>query len=206
MKLVIAVAAVLVVGAVALGLLMSGGTAPTASEKRASGGTVVPTGASQKPIPTLPADPSGSAVAATGSSNVREYMVGDTKIRDHRSGSNVPRDIPVNPHPANARELPAELTHDISQQVKRAIYECAAQVAKEVKGDKPKVVGQLVVAVKDHKLSITNMALETRDINDDAAAATLKQCSQDKSANFTSVAKDQDDVTDYAIQLNFAIP
>jgi len=205
MKLVIALAAVLVVGAVAVVLIMSGGTAATASEKRASGGTVVPTGASQKPMPTLPADP-GSAVAATGSSSVREYMVGDTKIRDHRSGSNVPRDIPVNPHPANARELPAELTHDISQQVKRAIYECAAQVAKEVKGDKPKVVGQLVVAVKDHKLSITNMALETRDINDDAAAATLKQCSQDKSANFTSVAKDQDDVTDYAIQLNFAIP
>jgi hypothetical protein len=204
----IAIASLVVVAGVALVLLMSSSEtatppAPKAKPAIGSAGVGVANTSSTTERPSLPTPPPG---LAAGSDGVKEYMVGDVKIRDHRSGSNVPRDIPPNPHPANARDLPAELTHAISQQVKNQIYACAGAVPKEVKGDKPKVIGQLNVAIKDHKLSITGMSLETRDITDEAAATALKQCAQEKSAGLTSPAKDQDDITDYNIQLNFAIP
>lgn len=203
----IAIASLVVVGGVALVLLMSSNetATPTTKAKPATGsggGGVTNTRTDQPSLPT-PAPTLGSAA---GSDNAKGYLVGDVKLRDHRSGSNLPRDIPPNPHPANARDLPSELTHAISQQVKNQIYACAAAVPKEVKGEKPKVIGQLNVAIKDHKLSITGMSLETRDIADEATATALKQCAQEKSAGFTSPAKDQDDIADYNIQLDFAIP
>jgi hypothetical protein len=203
----IAIASLVVVAGVALVLMMSSTdtatpTAPTKS-KLATGSAGVGVANTTTERPALPTPPPG---LAAGSDGVKEYMVGDVKIRDHRSGSNVPRDIPPNPHPANARDLPAELTHAISQQVKNQIYACAAVVPKDVRGEKPKVIGQLNVAIKDHMLSITGMSLETRDITDEATATALKQCTQEKSAGLTSPAKDQDDIAEYNIQLNFAIP
>ena len=201
----IAIAALVVVAGVGLVLMMSGSSPepPKASHDNATP-TTVATRDPSSPTTQTPAPSLGSA--AVGSDGAKEYMVGDVKIRDHRSGDNARIDIPPNAHPANSRDLPSELTHDISQQVRRVIYECAAAVPKESKGEKPRVIGQLLVAIKDHKLSITSEALETRDINDDAAATALKQCTQEKSAGFTSAARDQADVTDYGIQLNFAIP
>jgi hypothetical protein len=201
----IAVASLVVVGGIALVLMMSSNetaTPTTRAKPPTAGSAVAVTNTDQPSLPTPPP----SLGSAGGSDSVKEYMVGDVKIRDHRTGSNLPRDIPPNPHPANARDLPAELTHAISQQVKNQIYACAAAVPKEVKGEKPKVIGQLNVAIKDHKLSITGMSLETRDITDEATATALKQCAQEKSAGFTSPAKDQEDIADYNIQLNFAIP
>ncbi|MEO8841367.1 MAG: hypothetical protein ABI591_32015 [Kofleriaceae bacterium] len=200
----IAIASLLVVAGVALVLLMSStdATPPTPRARSAAGSAgvaVAPTTSTDRP--SLPAPPP-SLVATSGSG----YAIGDTKLRDHRSGSNAPRDIPPNPHPANARDLPSELTHAISQQVKNQIYACAAAVPKDAKGDKPKVIGQLNVAIKDHMLAITGMALETRDISDPAAATALTQCAQEKTAGFTSPAKDQADLADYNIQVNFAIP
>jgi hypothetical protein len=203
----IAIASLVVVAGVALVLMMSSNETATptttAKAKPATGSGGVGVTNTTTDRPSLPTPPPG---LAAGSDGVKEYMVGDVKIRDHRSGSNVPRDIPPNPHPANARNLPSELTHAISQQVKNQIYACATAVAKEVRGEKPKVIGQLNVAIKDHKLSITGMSLETRDITDEATATALKQCAQEKSAGFTSPAKDQDDIADYNIQLDFAIP
>lgn len=202
----IAIASLLVVAGVAMVLMMSksdpDAPAPTAKPKPATGSAGVAVTSSTD----RPSLPTARPTLGSGSDAAKEYMVGDIKMRDHRSGSNVPRDIPPNPHPADARNIPAELAHAISQQVKNQLYACAAAVPKQAKGDKPKVIGQLNVAIKDHKLSITGMSLETRDISDEAAATALKQCTQEKSAGFTSPAKDQDDLADYNIQLNFAIP
>ena len=201
----IAIASLVVVGGVALVLLMSSNetATPTTKAKPAIGSGGVGVTNTRTDQPSLPAPTLGNT---TGSDNAKGYLAGDVKLRDHRSGSNLPRDIPPNPHPANARDLPSELTHAISQQVKNQIYACAAAVPKEVKGEKPKVIGQLNVAIKDHKLSITGMSLETRDITDEATATALKQCAQEKSAAFTSPAKDQADIAAYNIQLDFAIP
>ena len=91
--------------------------------------------------------------------------------------------------PPNARDLPSELTHDISQQVRKVRSTRARpRVPKDVRGDQAQAsIGQLTVAIKDHKLSITEHGAARRATStDDAAADALKQCAQEKSAGFTS--------------------
>ncbi|MFT3692567.1 MAG: hypothetical protein QM831_05450 [Kofleriaceae bacterium] len=210
MKALIAIAAVLVIGGVALVLIMSSSDpdkAPAAKPKSdrvvADNGTPETKGTGPGGAPTVaPSLDTGK----TGSDAYTEYMIGDIKVRDHRKGSNAPLTVPPNPHPANARELPLELTHDITSQVNKAIYACSASVPKEARGDKPKAVGQLVVSVKNHQLTVTNLTVETRDITDEEAAKALVACSQEKTAALTANAKDVDDIDGYKIQLNYALP
>jgi len=207
MKLLVAIGAVLVIGAVALILLMSKTDDPPAVAQKqiarpaGQGSSVAVTSTERGAPPRLP----DGTVAATGSDQVREYMVGDVKIRDHRTGDHKPMDIPPNIHPANARALPSELTQDISQQVKRQMFDCAAAVPKEARGTKPKMEGTLAIAIKDHKLSITGLTAQIRDI-DGPSADALKQCVEQKSANFTSSAPKEADLDSYTIGLTFAIP
>jgi hypothetical protein len=208
MKLLVAIGAVLVIGAVALVLLMSktGDPAPIAQKSvaRPGEGSSVRVTSTERGAP--PVLPNGSAVAAAGSDQVREYMVGDVKIRDHRTGDHKPMDIPPNIHPANGRALPTELTQEISQQVKRQLFACAKDLLpKEARGTKPKLEGTLSVAIKDHKLSVTGLESQIRDV-DGPSASALKQCVEEKSAAFTSSAPKEADLDNYTIGLTFAIP
>lgn len=207
MKLLVAIGAVLVIGAVALVLMMSkaddkpAATQPTTQVVEKQSG-VTATSTERGAPPKLP---DGTVVAAAGSDQVKEYMVGDVKVRDHRTGEHAPRDLPPNPHPANSRALASTLTQDISQQVKVQLYECARAVPKEARGTKPKLEGTLAVAIKDHKLSITGLDSQIRDI-DGPSADALKQCVEQKSAGFTSSAPKEEDLDHYTIGLSFAIP
>jgi hypothetical protein len=203
---ILVIGSVIAVAGVALVLLLSGGSGPDATSKPGAGsvahGAQVPT-PTDRPTPVLP---QGSDVAAAeGTDYPKEYMVGDVRVRDHRSGNNKPLDLPPNPHPANARELPSELTHDITQQVRKKLFDCAAAVPATAKGAKPKLEGQLTVAIKDHVLSVSNLALQVRDI-DGASADALSKCVQDSSASLTAAARDQDDLGAYGIAVTFAIP
>jgi hypothetical protein len=206
MKLIVAVGALIVAAGVALVLMMSRSSPDTpAPSKRAPAPapSTGPVASSDSVAPSLPTTaPSG---ATAGSDGVKEYMVGGYKIRDHRAGDNKPIDLPPNPHPAESRELPSELTHDISQQVRRQMDTCAAAVPKDVRGTKPKLDGQLTVAIKDHKLTITDMALQVRDV-DGPSADALKQCVEGKAASYVSSAPDQPDLDNYGIAITFAIP
>jgi hypothetical protein len=208
MKLLVAIGAVLVIGAVALVLMMSKTDDPPVGQKSiprpaGQGSSVTVTSTDRGAPPVLP---NGSAVATAGSDQTREYMVGDVKIRDHRTGDHKPMDIPPNIHPANARALPSELTQDISQQVKRQLFACAKDLLpKEARGTKPKLEGTLSVAIKDHKLAITGLDSQIRDV-DEASASALKQCVEQKSASFTSSAPKEADLDNYTIGLTFAIP
>jgi hypothetical protein len=206
MKLIVALGALIVAAGVALVLMMSrGGDDTPATPKRAPAPVVNPpsvaTGDPSAPsLPTTP--PSGATV---GSDGAKEYMVGGYKIRDHRAGDNKQIDLPPNPHPAESRELPSELTHDISQQIRRQMNTCAAAVPKDVRGTKPKLDGQLTVAIHDHKLTVTEMALQVRDV-DGPSADALKQCVVEKSASYVSSAPDQPDLDNYGIAITFALP
>lgn len=208
MKLLVAIGAVLVIGAVALVLLMSKTDDPppvahtTVPAPAPQGNSVTVTSTDRGAPPQLPG---GSAVAMAGSDQVREYKVGDVKIRDHRTGEHKPMDLPPNIHPANARALPSELTQDISQQVKRQMFDCAKEIPKEARGTKPKMEGTLAIAIKDHKLSITGLTTQIRDVEGPSADA-LKQCVEQKSASFTSSAPKEEDLDNYTIGLTFAIP
>jgi hypothetical protein len=205
MKLIVALGALIVAAGVALVLMMSrtGPDAPTSKRSPAPAPSTGPVAASDPATPALP--PTAPTTATTGSDGTKEYMVGGYKIRDHRAGDNKQIDLPPNPHPAESRELPSELTHDISQQVRRQMNACATAVPQDLRGTKPKLDGQLTVAIHDHKLTITDMALQVRDV-DGPSADALKQCVQEKSASYVSSAPDQPDLDNYGIAITFAIP
>lgn len=209
MKALLALAGLLVVAGVAAVLVMSSTSDDPHKAQVASGSnapTTSPSGTVATPSPSLqpslPVEPSPPGVAPIQ----KEYMVGDVKVRDHRTGEHKQVDLPPNIHPANGPSLPSELTHDISQQVKNKMIACAKSMPREIRGDKPKVDGQLQVAIKDHVLSITSLSLQVRDITDATASDALAKCVQESSTALTSVAKDQADVADYGISLTFAIP
>jgi len=134
-----------------------------------------------------------------------EYMVGDVRIRDHRSGSNAKIDIPPNIHRPNTRELPSTLTHAISQQVRGVLADCAKDnLPKDARGEHPRLEGTLVVGIKDHVLSVTAATVQLRDATGDAVAAT-KQCVEQKTVGLTTPATDQDDLDNYSIGVTFAV-
>lgn len=203
-------AAVAIIGIVVWVMLrIGGGTTPAArhgTESPAGSAVVVTTDPSlAAPPPSLPSgDPAtpGSDVPA----NERDYMVGDIRVRDHRTGHHQPLDLPPNIHPDHARELPSTLTHDISQKVNKVLFACAADLPKEARGDKPRLEGQVTVAIKDHTLSVTSTVAQVRDVHDDHAVDALKQCVEQKSVGLTSAADDQADIDGYGIAITFAIP
>jgi hypothetical protein len=155
------------------------------------------------PAPSLPSSgDSAHVVPPAGSAN--EYMVGDVRVRDHRAGSNAPLDIPPNIHRPNSRELPSTLTSDIAQKVRAALVDCAKDLPKEARGEHPRLEGQIVVAIKDHKLTVTSATMQLRDVSGDAAATT-KSCIEQRSVGLETAANDQDDLDNYSIGVTFAV-
>lgn len=200
----------LVVAGMVLYFMSSKSSSATSGARAGSGSAVVvPVGTSSSSsssspggtgtAPALPPSGDGSA------QNPKDYMVGDVRVRDHREGNNKPLDIPPNIHPADQRELPSSLTHDISQQVRKLLYTCAADLPKDARGTKPRLEGQLTVAIKDHTLSITNAVAQIRDV-DGPSQDAIKQCVEQKSVGMTAAASDQADIDNYGIQITFAIP
>jgi hypothetical protein len=209
----IALAGLLVVVGVAAVLLVSGTSEDSPPKPQAAGSGLAasahtPGGSVATPtLPTSPSIPTESTPPPEGGSDVtKEYTVGGVKVRDHRTGEHKQMDLPPNMHPANGPSLPSELTHDISQQVKNKMIQCASSMPRDIRGDKPKVDGQLQVAIKDHVLSINSIEVQVRDITDATASDALRQCVQQQAASLTAVAKDQADVADYGIGITFAIP
>ena len=207
-RVIVGVAVLVIACAVVLFIYATGSPDTPAPARPSSPGraVVVPMGPSSPSpsgggvAPALPGDP-GAATRDTP----KDYMVGNIRVRDHRSGDNKPLDVPPNPHPADRRELPSSLTHDISQQVKRALYTCATDLPKDARGTKPRLEGQLTVAIKDHTLAITNAVAQIRDV-DGPSQDAIKQCVEHKAVGMTSVATDQADLADYGIQITFTIP
>jgi len=178
-------------------------TATSHDPSTANGGTSV--GPAQPALPAGTGSGSGDVGSDGSGQYPKDYMIGDIRVRDHRTGNNKPLDLPTNIHPAEHRELPSTLTHDISQQVKKLVWQCGAEVPKDARGTKPRVDGQLTVSIKNHTLLLTNIVTQPRDIEGPSADA-LKQCVEQKSAGLTAVASDQEDITDYGIGITFAIP
>jgi hypothetical protein len=170
-------------------------TGPAAVDTPSSGRPTVTPGAPI--VPSMPPPSSGE--------NPRDYAVGDVRVRDHRAGDNKPLDIPPNAHPAEGRAIPSVLTHEISQKVRAVMMECVASVPKEARGEKPRLEGQIVIAIKASRLSITNSTMQLRNISGDAVEPT-KRCIESKSIGLENSAPDQADLDNYSINISFAIP
>jgi hypothetical protein len=163
------------------------------------------TGASAPTVsPTLPGT-AAPALPEGDAEHPRDYVVGDTRIRDHRSGTNAPIDVPPNVHPAEGRQIPSLLTHEIAQKLKAVMKQCTADLPAEARGAKPRLEGQIKIAIKDQKATVTKAFMQLRDMTGDAVETT-KQCIEQKAVGIENPATDQADLEDYDIHITFAIP
>lgn len=210
-KKVLAALGVLVVGAaIALWLALRSDdtpTAPAADHPADPPAQVAATdhAGGAPPSPALPAGGPGDAAVTTDDAGVRSYTVGGIQVRDHRAGSQTPMDIPPNIHPPAARRLPSTLTHAISQQLEQVMRDCVASLPREARGKRPRLEGQIVVAIKDHQLSVTKSTMQLRNVSG-APVDSIKSCIEQRSIGLTTPAADQADLDTYSIGISFAIP
>ena len=176
----------------------AGSAAPTASTDPASSG---PAASAPPRLPSTVTEAT-KPIPDTGSAN--EYMVGDVRIRDHRSGSNAPIDVPPNIHRPNTRQLPSALTAPVAQQIRGVLADCSKDLPKEARGEHPRLEGTINVAIKDHKLTVTTATYQLRDVTGDAVA-TMKSCVEQKSVGLETAANDQEDIDNYSIGITFAV-
>ncbi|HTL37938.1 MAG TPA: hypothetical protein VL326_32625 [Kofleriaceae bacterium] len=165
-----------------------------------------------------PAQPAPSAPSVTAGSsdhpalpqpapgeNPRDYVVGDIRVRDHRAGDNAPLDIPPNVHPAEGRSLPSTLTHEVAQKVKAVMMECVANLPKDARGEHPRLEGQVMLAIKANKVTITSSTMQLRNVSGESVEPT-KQCIESKTVGIENAAPDQADLDQYPFNISFAIP
>lgn len=204
--LVIGGGAVVVMAIILVIWMRSGGdpaateAAPPAGEPAAT--SAAPAIASPKHAtvePALPRPDDGSAAAPA----YREYAVGDRLVRDHRKGDKPPVDIPPSVHRPEGRRLAPSVTHAVGQQLKVVVTECAASLPAEARGAKPRLEGQVVIAIKDKQLTVKSSVVQVRDVAADAGAA-IKQCIEQKATSVAHAA-DEADLESYDMNVSYGL-
>jgi hypothetical protein len=140
-----------------------------------------------------------------GGSATKEYVVGDVRVRDHRTGDHPIPDLPPAVHPPQGRRLPSTLTNELAQQLRKAVASCAASVPAEARGPAPKIDGEIIIAIKDHQASITSATFQPRDVTGDANDA-VKQCLASRAIGLATPSGEQADLDHYAVTLSLVLP
>ncbi|MEO7731525.1 MAG: hypothetical protein ABIY55_11170 [Kofleriaceae bacterium] len=156
--------------------------------------------------PAPPVPPSADDTATPdGGSPFKEYVVGDVRMRDHRSGDHPQRDVAPAVHPPLGRRLPSTLTNEFAQQLRAALATCAVGVPAEARGPAAKIDGEIIIAIKDERASITAATFQPRDITGEANDA-VKQCLASKAIGMATPSGDQADLDHYAVTLSLVLP
>jgi hypothetical protein len=202
---VVAVVALVIVGYLMMRKHKSADTTATSNGSSAASGAVTSGdshGPTVTPAPSLPGSSGEPRLSEQGSAN--EYVVGDVRVRDHRGGSNAPLDVPPNVHPPGARQIPSSVTSAMAQQVRGVLAECTKDIPRDARGPHPRLEGQIIVSIKDHKISVTSATMQLRDMPADSLDAT-RQCVEQHSVGLQAQAADQDDLDNYSIGVTFAV-
>ena len=101
--------------------------------------------------------------------------------------------------------LPSTLTHEVARKLEGVMKDCVASLPKEARGDKPRLEGQVMLAIKDKKLTVTKSLMQLRDVSGEAVEPT-KQCIEAKALGVENPAADQADLDNYSFNISFAIP
>ena len=195
---------------VALWLALKKDTSAATSATEGSGSAIVVQAPTPPPVgtPNVTNGTTGERPALPPTApgeNPRDYVVGDVRVRDHRAGDNKPLDIPPNAHPVEGRTIPSTLTHEVAGKVKQVMMQCVADLPKDARGDKPRLEGQVSIAIKDHKVTVTKSTMQLRNVSGESVEPT-RQCIEQKSIGLENAAPDQADLDDYTINISFAIP
>ena len=187
----------------------TGATGTTGGTTGQGGNLVVPMNPNGGPPPLDPnaphvtprTTPRGQGSDGTSSDN---YTVGDVGVRDHRGSAETPMDIPPNVHPPEGPRIDSKVTNVIAQQIRTLMFACSKDLSRDGRGAKPRIDGQIVVAVKAHQLTVLTAIIQPRDLGA-AATTTLKTCMEPKMVGMTAAAPDQDDLASYSIDIAFTL-
>jgi len=154
---------------------------------------------------TPPTLPDSTAARREPSGSATDYTIGDVRIRDHRSGEHAQLDVPPVVHAPLSRKIPPQLSFDISQKVRAIVAACATALPANARGDKPRIEGQITIAIKDHQATVTSAALQLRDVVGVTVDDTRK-CVEQKSIGATTPSGDEPDLDGYGITLSIRLP
>jgi hypothetical protein len=177
----------------------AGDTAPAGSQAERAHARVAPA-----PAPSALDDAVHSDPADPGKSST-DYMVGGVRVRDHRTGVHVRSEVPPVIHAPGGRKLPTELVAGIAQRARAAVASCAASLTGDARGAKPRLEGEIAIAIADHQATITSAVLQPRDIVD-AAQDSLAQCAQRAVVGLATPSGDEPDIAGYAITMSLRLP
>jgi len=136
---------------------------------------------------------------------VGEYTVGGVRIRDHRSGNHAPLDVPPAIHPPEGRKISSQLTADLAQKLRVVTDACTASLPPEARGAKPRLDGEILIAIKDQQATVTSATFQARDVAG-ASEGLIKQCMEQKTIGVATPSGDEPDLQGYAITLSLRIP
>ncbi|MBA3391721.1 MAG: hypothetical protein H0T89_03705 [Deltaproteobacteria bacterium] len=218
-KGLLAIGAVVVIGAVIalwLGLRTDKSAAPEAPALPSTGPTaatgdspITPEGVDRGGNVAPPELPNVSSVPRgthASENQPAESIVNGIRVRDHRKPEDrVPMDLPPNLHPPSSRRIQPTLTGALTDQIRKIMAACGASVPKQELGVKPRIEGQIVIAVKGQQAQVTSAVMVMRDATG-PGVDQAKQCIEQKAVGVTAPAPDEADVESYSINLSFAFP
>ncbi|HEX3764663.1 MAG TPA: hypothetical protein VHW23_38475 [Kofleriaceae bacterium] len=131
----------------------------------------------------------------------------DPGARDHRAPQHAVTEPPPPPRadPPAGRKINIQVTSDLSQVLRPALQECAANLAPGAAGATSRIEGEIVVSIKDHQATVTAANFQLRDIAE-AAQADVQQCLVQRAVGVTASAGDEQDVDSYPITVSLRWP
>jgi hypothetical protein len=140
-----------------------------------------------------------------GAANASDYMVGDVRVRDHRSGDHDKTDVEPVIHPPTGPRIDSKLSSEIARSMRGVVAECAALVPAGERGAKPRFEGQIKIAVARGSATITSAQIRLRDTTGDSITAA-QQCLEQKVIGISTPSGNEPDIEDYGITLSLRLP
>jgi hypothetical protein len=135
-----------------------------------------------------------------------EYTLPDgRRVRDFRDPSKrKPLDLPPSIHAPGGRKIKPELTGLFTDQMLAHMRACKQAVPASALGTKPRLEGQIVIAIKSEQASVTSAVFMLTGISDSAVAQQAKQCVEQAALTVKVPAQGETDLDAYSINLSLA--
>lgn len=135
-----------------------------------------------------------------------EYTLPDgRRVRDFRDPSKrKPLELPPSIHAPGGRKIKPELTGLFTDQMVAHVRTCKASVPASALGAKPRVEGQIVIAIKNEVASVTSAVFLMTDVSDPQVAQSTKECMEKAALTVSVPAQGEADLDAYSINLSLA--
>jgi hypothetical protein len=155
--------------------------------------------------PPPSAERAGRAAPLPPSSTSTDYVVGDVRVRDHRTGTHDQLDVAPVIHAPTGPKIASQLSSDIAKNIRGVVAECAATVPADARGARSRFEGQVKIAIANQVATITSAALRLRDVTGDSSAIA-QQCIEQKVIGISTPSGNEPDIEGYGITLSLRLP